>query len=61
MLYNIRTGHGGVTQAPMADIVIYAASMREIAAERVKLAAAEAAKEHGLDIEILVKPGMFFG
>lgn len=31
MLYNIKTGHGGISRVPMADIIIYVARLRELA------------------------------
>jgi hypothetical protein len=33
MLYNIKTGYNGIPKVPMEEIVIYAASLRQIAAD----------------------------
>lgn len=35
MLYNIKTGHNGITQRPMSEIVIMVASLPALAAQRV--------------------------
>jgi hypothetical protein len=36
MLYNIRTGHNGIVQVPMKEIVIYGTSLRSLDAEGIK-------------------------
>lgn len=35
MLYNIKTGYNGIQKVPMSEIVIYAASLRQLAADGV--------------------------